>query len=69
MAEQRFRFTNKDGELETEWVETQYLEVPIHAENIRAHQSHPDHQDVWIESEPNSNLWDIIPPLTFPEDQ
>ena len=68
MAEQRFKFTNKNGDLETEWVETAYLEIPIHAENIRSHQSHPDHLDVWIENEPNSEIWDIIPPLAFPED-
>lgn len=60
--ERRFKFTGPDGQIDYDMVETDGMEEEIHAENIRTHQAHPDHSDVWIESEDGE--WELIPPLT-----
>ena len=64
--ERRFKFTGPDGEIEYDMVETDGMEVEIHAENIRAFQAHPDHPDVWVEDD--DGLWELIPPLAYPDD-
>jgi|TARA_B100000073_G_scaffold98267_1_gene78110 hypothetical protein len=60
--EKRFKFTGPDGQIEYDMVETDGMEEEIHAENIRTHQAHPDHADVWVETE--NGEWELIPPLT-----
>tara|TARA_Y100000004_G_C8807912_1_gene366284 strand:- start:69 stop:278 length:210 start_codon:yes stop_codon:yes gene_type:complete len=65
--EKRFKFIGPDGQIEYDMVETDGMEEEIHAENIRAFQAHPDHPDVWVEEAPG--VWDLIPPLAFPENE